>query len=62
MTNILITRDRLAALTQRMKDSQISKVDSKNKSRSDRDSSFEFHSKSTEQRSRQDDTMLNQTN
>ena len=35
MTNMSITRNRLAALTQRIKSSQISKVDSKNKSRSD---------------------------
>ena len=58
MTNMSITRDRLAALTQRIKSSQISKTDLKNKSRNDRDSSFEFHSKSTEQRSRRNETML----
>ena len=61
MTNMLITRDRLAALTQRIKSSQISKADLRNKSRSDRNSSFEFHSKSTEQRSRRDETMLDRT-
>ena len=58
MTNILITRNRLAALTQRIKNSQILKVNSKNKYRSNRNLSFEFHSKSTEQRSRQNDTMF----
>ena len=62
MTNMSITRNRLAALTQRIKNLQISKVDSRNKSRSDRDSNFEFHLKSTEQRSRRNDTMLDRTN
>ena len=62
MTNMSITRDRFAALTQRIKSSQTSKVDSRNKSRSDRDSSFEFHSKSTRQRSRRDETMLDRAN
>ena len=62
MTNMSITRDRLATLAQRIKSSQISKVNSKNKSRSDRDSSSRLHSKSTEQRSRRNDTMLDQTN
>ena len=61
MTNMLITRDRLAALAQRIKDSQISKADSKNKFRSDRSLSFEFHSKSTEQRSCRNDTMFDRT-
>ena len=61
MTNMSITRDRLAALTQHIKNSQISKADSRNKSRNDRDSSSESHSKSTEQRSRRSDTMLNRT-
>ena len=59
MTNMLIMQNRLAALAQRIKSSQILKVDSKNKSRNDRDSSFEFHSKSMRQRSRRDDTMFN---
>ena len=62
MTNISITRNRLAALAQRIKNSQISKIDSRNKSRNDRNSSFELHSKSTEQRSRRNDTKLDQTN
>ena len=57
-----ITRDRLAALTQRIKNLQISKADSRNKPRNDRDSSFESHSKSTKQRSRRDNTMLDRTN
>ena len=65
MTNMSITRDRLATLTQRIKSSQASKADSKNKSRNDQDLNFESHSKSTEQCSRRDKTMLdriNQTN
>ena len=56
-----ITRDHLAALTQRIKNLQISKVDSRNKSRNDRNLSFESHSKSTEQRSCRNDMMLDQT-
>ena len=59
MTNMLITQNRFAALTQRIKSSQISKIDSKNKFRNDRDSSFEFRLKSTEQRSHRNDTMSN---
>ena len=47
MTNMSITRDRLAALTQRIKNLQISKTDWRNKSRNDRGSSFELHLKST---------------
>ena len=62
MTNMSITRDRFAALTQRIKSSQISKVDSENKSRSDRDLNFESCSKSTRQRSHRDDTMSNRIN
>ena len=58
ITNMSITRDRLATLTQRIKSSQISKADSKNKLRNDRDLNSESHSKSTEQRSRRDDTMF----
>ena len=58
MTNISITQDRFAALAQRIKDSQISKADSENKSRNDRDSSFKFHLKSTGQRSRRNDTRF----
>ena len=54
-----ITRDRLATLTQCIKNLQVLKVDSENKSQNDRNSSFEFHSKSTRQRSRRDDTMFN---
>ena len=60
--NMSITRNRLAALTQRIKNSQTSKVDSKNKLRNDRDLSFELYSKSTEQRSRRNDTMLDRAN
>ena len=62
MTNMSITRDRLAALAQRIKNSQILKADSKNKSRSDRNLNFEFHSKSTRQRSRRSDTRFDRTN
>ena len=61
ITNMSITRNRLAALTQRIKSSQISKTDSKNKLRNDRDSNFKSHSKSTKQRSCQDETMLDRT-
>ena len=61
ITNMSITQDRLATLTQRIKSSQILKVDSKNKSWNDRSSNFEFHSKSTEQRSRRNDMMLDWT-
>ena len=62
MTNMLFMQNRLATLTQRIKNSQISKIDSKNKSRSDRDSNFEFYSKSTKQRNRWNDTMLDWIN
>ena len=62
MTNISIMRNRLATLTQRIKDSQILKIDSKNKFRSDRDLNFKFHLKSTKQRSRRDDMMFDRTN
>ena len=62
MTNMSITRNRFAALAQRIKSSQISKINSRNKFRSDRSSSFEFHSKSTKQRSRRDDTMFDRAN
>ena len=60
-----ITRDRLATLTQCIINSQILKINSRNKSRSDQNSNFKFYSKSTRQRSRRDDTMfdrINQTN
>ena len=62
MMNMSITRNRLVTLTQRIKNSQISKIDSRNKSRSDRDLNFEFHSKSTRQRSHRDDIMSNRAN
>ena len=61
MTNMLITRDRLATLTQRIKSSQVSKIDSKNKSWNDRDSNSRSYSKSTKQRSCRDDTMFSRT-
>ena len=62
MTNMLITQGRLAALTQRIKDLQISKINSKNKFRNDRDLNFESCLKSTKQRSHRNDTMSNRTN
>ena len=61
MMNMLITRDRLATLTQRIKNSQISKADSGNKFQNDRNSSSKSHSKSTKQRSRRNDTMFDRT-
>ena len=61
MTNISITKNHFATLTQRIKNSQISKIDSKNKSQSDRDLNFELRSKLTKQRSRRDDIMSNRT-
>ena len=61
MTNMLITRNCLAALIQCIKNSQISKTDLRNKSRNDRNSNFKFYSKSTKQRNRRDDTMFDQT-
>ena len=60
--NMSITRNRLAALTQRIKNSQTSKTDSRNKSKNDRNLSFEFHSKLTRQRSCRSDIMLDRTN
>ena len=62
MTNMSIMQDCLAALAQHIKSLQTSKIDSKNKSRNNRDSNFEFRSKSTEQRSRQNDIMSNRIN
>ena len=62
MINMSITRNRLATLTQRIKNLQILKVDSRNKFRNDRDLNFESRSKSTKQRSRRSDTMSNWTN
>ena len=61
MINILITLDPLAALTQRIKNSQVSKINSRDKFQSDQNSSFEFRSKSTKQRSRRNDTTSNRT-
>ena len=60
--NMSITQDRLATLTQRIKNSQILKVDSKNKIRNDRDLSFESRSKSTKQRSYRNDIISNRAN
>ena len=56
---MLITQNRLATLTQRIKNLQILKVDSKNKFRNNQNLNFEFRSKSTKQRSRRDDTISN---
>ena len=56
-----ITRDRFAALTQRIKNLQTSKINSRNKFQNDRNLSSKFHLKSTEQRSRRDDTMFERT-
>ena len=50
--NISIIRNRLAALTQRIKSSQILKINSKNKFQNDPVLSFELRSKSTKQRDR----------
>ena len=47
ITNMLIIRDCFATLTQRIKISQISKIDLKNKFQNNRDLSFEFRLKST---------------
>ena len=62
MTNISITRNRLVTLTQRIKNSQTLKTDSRNKFQNDWNLNFELRSKSTKQRSRRNDTMSNQTN
>ena len=61
-TNISIKQDRLAALIQCIKNSQASNTDSENKIQNDRNSNFEFRSKSTRQRSRRDTTILNRIN
>ena len=57
MTNMSITQDHFATLAQRIKSSQISKTDSRNKFQNDRDLNFEFRSNSTKQRNRRNDTM-----
>ena len=61
MTNMLITQDRLVTLIQCIKSSKITKTDSRNRFRNNRDLSFEFRSKSTKQRSHRDNTMSNRT-
>ena len=58
--NKLITRNRLATLTQRIKSSQILKIDSRNKFQNNRNLNFEFRSKSIRQRSRSDKTTSSQ--
>ena len=49
---MLIIRDRFATLAQRIKSSQILKIDSRNKFRNDQNSNFESRLKSTKQCSR----------
>ena len=62
MTNMLIVRNRLAALIQRIKSLQSSKINLKNKPQNDRNLSFKLCSKLTKQRSRRDNTMSNRSN
>ena len=57
-----ITRDRLAVLTQCIRNLQIFKIDSKNKFQSEQDSSFESCSKTTKQRDRRNDTTQSRIN
>ena len=61
MTNMFITRDRLATLTQRINNSQVLKIDSRNKFQNNRDLNFKLRSKSTKQRNRRDDTTSNRS-
>ena len=62
ITNMLIIRNRLAALTQRIKNSQTFKIDFENKFQNDRNSNLKFHLKSTRQHGRRNDTMTNRSN
>ena len=59
MTNMLIIRNRLATLTQRIKNLQTFKIDFKNKFQNNRDSNSKFYLKSTKQRDRKNDTTIN---
>ena len=59
---MLIIRNRLAALTQRIKSSQTFKIDLRNKFQDDRNLSSKFYLKLTRQRDRRDDTTTNQSN
>ena len=61
MTNMSITRNRLATLIQHIRNSQTSKTDSKNKFRNDRNLNSEFRLKLTKQRSHGNDMMSNRT-
>ena len=62
MTNISIIQNRLAILIQRLKDSQIFKINSKNKFQNDRDSNFKRRSKSMRQYDRRRNTISNRSN
>ena len=57
--NMSIIRNRLAALTQRIKNSQTFKINFENKFQNDRNSNSKFRLKSTEQRGRKNDTTTN---
>ena len=62
MINMLIIRNRFAALTQRIKNSQTFKIDFENKFQNDRDSNLKFRLKSTKQHNHKNDTTINQLN
>ena len=62
MTNMLIIRNRFAALTQRIKSSQTFKINFENKFQNNRNLSSKFRLKSTKQRNRKNDTTTNQSN
>ena len=62
MTNILIIRNRLAALTQRIKNSQTFKIDFENKLQNDRNLNLKSCLKLTRQRDRKNDTTTNWSN
>ena len=54
--NMSIIRNRFATLTQRIKNLQTFKIDSKNKFQNDRDLNSRFYLKLTKQRDRRNDT------
>ena len=62
MMNISITRNRFAAMIQRIKSSQVFKIELKNKFQSERNSNFESRFKKIKQRDCQNDTMQNRSN
>ena len=62
MTNMSITRNRLAMLTQRIKSSQTFKIDFENKLQNNRNLNSKSRLKSTRQRGRKNDTATNRTN